>query len=148
MAKDYYLVKRSFYMKTLVTGFLVIIAIVSMAGMVMADIPDLVGNWTGPYSEYNGDTGFNEQETGFFFLNITEQKDRIIIGHTRFADTGTDVTREIAGIISADGTQLSITEENNGYSTGRIIGPDEIELTYLDDKEPISVAIDQFFRIP
>ncbi|NLV27206.1 MAG: hypothetical protein GXY48_08600 [Methanomicrobiales archaeon] len=134
-------------MKTLVTGFIFIVAIFSIAGIVEADIPDLVGNWTGPYTEYTGDTGFHEQDSGFFFINITEQKDRIFIGYSMYSNNGTKVTHDVAGVISADGTQVSLTEQDNGYSTGRIIGPDELELTYLTDNEPISVAIDRFFRI-
>jgi len=119
-----------------------------MAGITTADIPDLVGNWTGPYVEYKSGQGFSEVESGLFFLNITEQKDRIIIGYSSFKKSdGTEVTRELAGVISADGTELSLAEQNNGYSNGKIIGPDEFELTYLSDNDPISVAIDKFYRI-
>ena len=132
-------------------GFLAVLLLGLIAGMVgitTADIPDLVGNWTGPYVEYNSGEGFSEVESGLFFLNITEQKDRIIIGYTSFKKSdGTEVSRELAGVISADGTDLSLAEQNNGYSNGKIIGPDELELTYLSDNDPISVAIDTFYRI-
>ncbi len=132
-------------------GFLAVLLlglIVGLVGITTADIPDLVGNWTGPYVEYNSGEGFSEVESGLFFLNITEQKDRIIIGYTSFKKSdGTEVSRELAGVISADGTDLSLAEQNNGYSNGKIIGPDEFELTYLSDNDPISVAIDTFYRI-
>ena len=132
-------------------GFLAVLLlglIVGLVGITTADIPDLVGNWTGPYVEYNSGEGFSEVESGLFFLNITEQKDRIIIGYTSFKKSdGTQVSRELAGVISADGTDLSLAEQNNGYSNGKIIGPDEFELTYLSDNDPISVAIDTFYRI-
>ena len=132
-------------------GFLAVLLlglIVGLVGITTADIPDLVGNWTGPYVEYNSGEGFSEVESGLFFLNITEQKDRIIIGYTSFKKSdGTQVSRELAGVISADGTELSLAEQNNGYSNGKIIGPDEFELTYLSDNDPISVAIDTFYRI-
>lgn len=132
-------------------GFLAVLLlglIVGLVGITTADIPDLVGNWTGPYVEYNSGEGFSEVESGLFFLNITEQKDRIIIGYTSFKKSdGTQVSRELAGVISADGTDLSLAEQNNGYSNGKIISPDEFELTYLSDNDPISVAIDTFYRI-
>jgi len=132
-------------------GFLVVLLLGLIAGMVgvtTADIPDLVGNWTGPYVEYNSGQGFSEVDSGLFFLNITEQKDRIFIGYSSFKKSdGTEVTRELAGVISADGTELSLAEQNNGYSNGKIIGSDEFELTYLSDNDPISVAIDTFYRI-
>lgn len=132
-------------------GFLAVLILGLIGGVVgitTADIPDLVGNWTGPYVEYNSGEGFSEVESGLFFLNITEQKDRIIIGYSSFKKSdGTEVNRELAGVISADGTELSLAEQDNGYSNGKIIGPDEFELTYLSDNDPISVAIDEFFRV-
>lgn len=131
-------------------GLLIVLflgVIVGIVGITTADIPDLVGNWSGPYAEYNSGQGFSEKEGGFFFLNITEQQDRIFAGYSLYTSgNGTEVKRDLAGVISADGTELSLAEESNGYSTGKIIGPDEFELTYLFDN-PVSVAIDQFFRL-
>lgn len=119
-----------------------------MAGVTTADIPSLIGNWTGSYVEYNSGQGFSENEAGHFFVNITEQQDRIFVGYSSYTKSdGTEVIRELAGVISADGTELSLAEQNNGYSTGKIIGTDEFELVYLSDSDPIAVAIDRFFRI-
>lgn len=121
---------------------------VCVTGIATADIPSLVGNWTGPYVEYNGNEGFSENEGGFFFLNITEQQDRIFAGNSSYMKAdGTPVSMKMAGVISADGTEISVVEQNNGYSHGRILGTDAFELTYLTDKDPISVAVDQFNRI-
>jgi len=128
-------------------GVLILCMIMGMTGIASADIPNLVGNWTGPYVEYNADTGFADNEGGFFFLNITEQQDRIFTGYSLYVmDNGTPVTKNLAGVISIDGTELSLAEQNNGYSTGKILGPDSLELTYLSDNDPISVAVDQFNR--
>ncbi|MCA1915842.1 hypothetical protein [Methanospirillum hungatei] len=119
-----------------------------LAGITTAEIPNLVGNWTGPYIEYTSGQGFSDIDSGLFFVNITEQKDRIIIGYSLYQKSdGTKVIRELAGVISADGTELSLAEQNNGYSNGKIIGPDEFELTYRSDHDPIRVAIDTFYRI-
>lgn len=135
-------------MKGFVGVFFIIMALLCMAGITTADIPNLVGNWTGPYTEYNSDSGFSGEKDGMFFLNITEQNDRIFIGFTRFTDgKDIDVQKDIAGVINAEGTGFSLAEQDNGYSTGIITGQDELELTYLNDRDPISVAIDTFTRI-
>lgn len=119
-----------------------------MVCITTADIPDLIGNWTGPFVEYNSGQGFSEMNGGYFFLNITEQQDRIFVGYSSYTKSdGTQVIRELAGVISSDGTELSLVEQNNGYSSGKIIGPDEFEVVYLSDSDPIAVAIDQFIRI-
>lgn len=129
-------------------AFLLVCVFVGMVGISTADIPDLVGNWTGPYVEYNAGQGFSEQEEGVYFINITEQQDRIIVGYSSYSKSdGTEERVDLAGVVSADGTEISLAEQNNGYSTGKIISADEFELTYLSDKDPISVAIDRFFRI-
>jgi len=124
---------------------LVMLFITGIAG---ADIPDMVGNWTGPYDAHKADEGFFKGDSGVLFLNITEQKDRIIIGYTSLKKSdGTEEKRDLAGVISADGTEISCAERNNGYSHGTIIGPDEIELTYVSDTDPVRVALDRFYRI-
>lgn len=131
-------------------GYFVVLLLcffVSMMGIATADIPHLIGNWTGPYVEYNASEGFSENEGGFFFINITEQKDRIFVGNSSYIKAdGTPVRMKMAGVISADGTELSVVEQNNGYSHGKILGSDAFELTYLSDNDPISVAVDQFIR--
>lgn len=132
----------------MVAGFCIFVAFLCMVGITTADLPNLVGNWTGHYSEYNSGRGYSEQEGGFFFLNITEQNERIIAGYTQYKDmNGTDIMHDMAGVISSDGTQLSFTEQDNGYSAGEIIGPDELEIVYLNDNAPISAAVDTFKRI-
>ncbi|MDD1728263.1 MAG: hypothetical protein LUQ50_04225 [Methanospirillum sp.] len=135
-------------MRGLVGGICFFAALFCIVGITTADVPNLVGNWTGPYSEYNAKNGFSEQEGGFFFLNITEQNNRIFAGYSRYTDhNGTDVIDDLAGVINSNGTEFSFVEKNNGYSSGKIISPDELEVTYLNDNDPISVAIDTFIRI-
>ncbi len=127
---------------------LLLCMVVCVTGVATADIPNLVGNWTGPYLEYNASGGYSENEGGFFFLNITEQQDRIFSGNSSYVKAdGTPVLMKMAGVISADGKEISVVEQNNGYSHGTILGPDAFELIYLNDKEPISVAVDQFKRV-
>jgi hypothetical protein len=131
-------------------GYVTVLFLCLVLGMISittADIPSLVGNWTGPFVEYDNQT-FSELDAGIFYFNITEQKDRIFSGYSSYVKPdGTQLKTDMAGVISADGTELSVVEQNNGYSNGKILGPDAFELTYLSDKNPISVAVDQFIRI-
>jgi hypothetical protein len=128
-------------------GLVIVLALVCLIGISSAAVPDLIGNWTGISSQYLSGAGYSELESGTFFLNITEQHDRIFSGASLFRnEKGEKILRDFAGVISTDGTGLSLTEEENGYSTGKILGPDEIELTYLTDRDPICAAIDRFTR--
>lgn len=49
-------------------------------------------------------------------------------------------------MISADWTEFSCAEQNNGYSYEAITGPDEYELTYLSDPNLVGVVIDGFIE--
>jgi hypothetical protein len=113
-----------------------------------AVIPDLTGTWTGPMKGYDEYAGFTDYTNFTVEIHITEQRDRIFTGTIVFAPKGGKVTTTgIAGAISADGKTFSIVEKEWGYSTGRIIARDEIEITYLNDHTPYSAAIDSFKRV-
>ena len=134
-------------MNRMTAGVFTIVLLSCLAAISTADIPDLTGNWTGPYTEYQQPNGFFEGDAGRFSLNITEQQDRIFTGFLIYSRSdGSEVHREIVGVVSSDGTELSVAEKENGYSTGKILGPDEIELVYLSDKDPVSAAVDHLFR--
>jgi len=129
-------------------ALLMLSLIVCISGIATADIPVLLGNWTGSYAEYKAGQGFTDKEGGFFFLNITEQKDRIFAGYSTYTKSdGTLVSRNMAGAISADGTEISFVEENTGDSHGNIIGPNEFEVIFMTDTKPVTVAVDRFIRI-
>jgi hypothetical protein len=57
---------------------------------------------------------------------------------------GTETTTGFAGSIGRDGRTLSIAEKDGGYCSGTLLATDEIELTYMQDGSPYSVAIDSF----
>ena len=97
------------------------------------------------YDEY---AGFTDYANFTVEIHVTEQRGRLFFGTIVFSPKGGNVTSTgIAGAISDDGKTFSIVEKEWGYSTGRIIARDEIEITYLNDHTPYSVAIDSFTRV-
>ena len=96
---------------------------------------------------YDDPTGFTDYPALTVALNITEQHGRIFSGKVVFTKNGTTTSSGFAGAIGRDGRTHSLAEHNGGYSSGQVIGPDEIELTYLHDGSPYGAAIDSFRRV-
>ncbi len=112
-----------------------------------AAIPNLTGTWTGPMQGYDEGTGFSDYPDLGVTMTITEQHDRIFAGNITFVTNGTGTTSGFAGAIGRDGRTLAIAEQAGGYCTGTVLGPDEIELVYMEDGSPYSIAIDSFRRV-
>jgi hypothetical protein len=77
---------------------------------------------------------------------VTEQKGRIFAGRIEFTANGTRSSTGFAGAISRDGTTFTIAEKGGGYCLGEITAPDTIEVTYMEDGSPYSIAVDTFTR--
>jgi hypothetical protein len=111
-------------------------------------LPDLTGNWTGLMKGYDERTGFTDYPDMTMILTVTEQRDRLFIGYLVFTYTGGEgSSTDIAGVIGRDGRTLTIVEKDSGYSFGTILSHDEIELTYVTDTTPYSIAVDSFKRV-
>jgi len=111
-------------------------------------IPDLTGNWTGPMKGYDERTGFTDYPNMTMSLTVTEQRDRLFSGYLVFKyKSGNESSTVVAGAISRDGRTLTIVEKDDGYSFGTILSHDEIELTYVTDTTPYSIAVDSFKRV-
>ncbi len=111
-------------------------------------IPDLTGNWTGPMKGYDEGTGFTDYPDLTMRLTVTEQHDRIFSGYLVFTYKSSEKESEsVAGVISRDGRTLTMVEKGGGYNTGIILSNDEIELTYVNDGTPYSIAVDSFRRV-
>jgi hypothetical protein len=111
-----------------------------------AAIPDLTGNWTGPMQGYDQGTGFSDYRDFKVVMDVTGQHGRIFAGTITFTANGTASSSGFAGAIGRDGKTLTITEEAGGYCTGTVVGENEIELVYMQDGSPYSIAIDSFKR--
>jgi hypothetical protein len=113
---------------------------------VTAVIPNLTGTWTGPMAGYEEGTGFTDYNKNVMSIVITEQQGRIFAGYLTVSKTGTGSHYPLAGVISRDGSSFILSEKENGYASGAIIAPDEIEITWAKDSAPFSVAIDTLRR--
>ncbi|MEI7857932.1 MAG: hypothetical protein WCH85_10570 [Methanomicrobiales archaeon] len=150
-------------MKTAFTVLLVILAVLSCgctatapavpATTVSSDtktaqaIPDLTGNWTSTSSGYDEGTGFTDYSNMSMSLRVTEQRDRLFSGNLVFKYNGSEEsTLSIAGAIGRDGRTVTFVEKDAGYSFGTILSPNEIEMTYVDEVSPYSIAVNSFKR--
>jgi hypothetical protein len=118
-------------------------------GICSAEVPDLLGSWTGSWSGYDEGIGYsNLTENGRMILTVTEQEGRIFSGNITIKpknETGSD--EDFAGAIGLDNKTLYIAQFDKGYALGTIISNDEMELIYLSDGEKGSMAIDRLYRI-
>ena len=125
-----------------------ILMILMTTGICTAQVPDLVGNWTGSQNTYIAENGsytlFENQSTS---LVITEQKDRLFTGYVTYPSDGKVIVENLAGAISLDNKMFYVGESNEGYDIGTIISDDVIELIYLADGEHGRTVINTLYRI-
>lgn len=125
-----------------------ILALMSIMGITSADVPSLVGNWTGPYVGYEDKIGFVGHDEGSFSMNITEQKERIFAGFVITTDMqGNAMKKAITGVISPDNTGFYLAEQMEGYAIGYILREDKLEIIYLQFSDPIFAGIDYLDRV-
>ena len=124
-----------------------IFLIILITGICAAQIPDLVGNWTGYAPAYFVEDGVHDLvEDDRIVLAVVEQNDRLFTGNITFMRDGEEVVEAFAGAIGSDNKTLYIAE-SKGYGFGAIISEDEFEMVYLEHGKPAIAAIDQFHRI-
>ena len=70
-----------------------------------------------------------------------------LTGKILFTQNGIAFISGFTGAVGSDRRTLFITEEFSGHCTGEIVEEDEIELIYLGDGSPFSVAIDSFRQV-
>jgi hypothetical protein len=130
-------------------SFIVLVLVFWATGMCAAEVPNLLGTWTGL-----GNGLYNENGTAKLTENwsvsatIGEQKDHLFAGNLTYLDkNGTEVVEGFAGAIDSDNKKLYIAEFREGYDIGTIISEDEIELIYLYDGKMGNIEIDRLHRI-
>ena len=127
--------------------WVVLLAFLAM-GICTAQIPDLLGNWTGSENEYIAEHGsYKLSENTSVSYAITEQKDRLFTGNVTYMENGKEMVEGFAGAIGLDNKTLYIAEFKEGYDFGTIISDDEIELIYLEDGETGKATVDEIHRI-
>jgi len=114
-------------------------------GLSAAEIPNLVGNWTGSYEGYANGIGYKAvNETDAITLVISEQQGRLFTGNLREMGQG---TAAVSGVIALDNQTFYMTESDGGYDIGTVLTSDTIELLYLEDGEKGGAFIDEFHRV-
>ncbi len=117
-------------------------------GICAAEVPDLVGNWSGSTNGYFEEDGsYMLYENGSINLTIAEQNDRLFTGNITYVLNGTETVKGFAGAIGPDNETLYMAELNEGYDIGTVISDDELELIYLADGESGWASIDTFHRM-
>jgi hypothetical protein len=118
-------------------------------GICVAEVPNLLGNWTGLeswYGEVNGSAKLTENEG--LNLTVVEQKDRLFTGNLTYKSVnGTEMVEGFSGAIGLDNKTLYLSEFKEGYDMGTIISNDEIELIYLLDGKNAETTISRLHRI-
>lgn len=124
-----------------------LILILSATGICVAEIPNLVGNWTGSGPGYDEDLGYVDEADYSLNFSVTTQKDRIFNGNISYRVNGTEVVEGFAGAIGLDNKTIYIAEFNSGYDLGTIISKDEIEMIYIQDGDPTEVFAETLRRV-
>ena len=133
--------------KILISALLVLVFWAT--GMCAAEVPNLLGNWTGSGNALDAVNG-SSKLTENLIVNVTigDQKDRLFAGNLTYMDkNGTEIVEGFAGAIGSDNKAFYIAEFRDGYDMGTIISEDVIELIYLHDGKMGNVEIDRLHRI-
>ena len=137
-------------MRKVVFGLVLLLVCMSIVGVCIADVPDFIGTWSGSAVADHEERGIIEGPDNSIIMNVTEQNDRIFSGEIQILNKdGTYRSEKFAGIIELGGTEFKIIEFDKGFSLGDILGPDEIELIYLENTEgegPAIVSSNHLFR--
>jgi hypothetical protein len=122
--------------------------LLAAAGISSAQLPDLVGNWTGSAAGYiEGRVYWETLNSSAIVMMIEEQKDRLFTGRMIFRlAEGKQRVEGFSGSIALDNKTLYIAEYDRGYDVGTMISPDEMELIYLEDGANLTAAIDHLYR--
>ncbi|MCK9580394.1 MAG: hypothetical protein M0Q92_08075 [Methanoregula sp.] len=101
--------------------------------------PDLVGLWTGTTTGHINAKGFRDAGSPEF--NITEQKGIAFTGYKEYPDMdGKMYYEEFSGVINKRG-EIFIAEKEYGVIIGDLIGPDTLELSYVEDGDDAKAFI-------
>ena len=111
----------------------------------IANMPNLVGNWTGTYTGYIEETGY-QVFSNVVTMRVIEQNDPLFKGQTTFLRNRTVITTDFAGVLSRDGKSFETVEYPDGYGDGVIISEDEIELIFRDNTNPSRIVINTLKR--
>lgn len=115
------------------------VLLVATTGLSIAEIPKLVGNWTGSIKGYDENAGYMDiNKTGNLNMMISEQRGQVFTGNfsINFSLPQTGLMQEtegFSGAIGLDNKTLYIAEYDRGYDIGTVLSNDTIEAVYIED---------------
>jgi len=130
------------------------VLLVATIGLSVAEIPNLVGNWTGSFKGYDKDSYIDANGTGNLNMIISEQRGQAFIGNfiLNYSSPQTGLVQQtegFSGAIGLDNKTLYIAEFDRGYDIGTILSNDTIEAIYIEDgtEEMAGAYITTYHRI-
>jgi hypothetical protein len=118
---------------------LAVLMMMAAAGLSTAEIPNLIGNWTGSITGYDRNMSYIDiNKTGALNMTISDQRGRVFNGsfslNFSLPQTGPVQTTEgFSGAIGLDNRTLYMAEYDKGYDIGTVLSNDSIELIYLEE---------------
>jgi hypothetical protein len=120
-------------------------------------VPDLKGTWTGPYSVIRSN-GFGD---GILELRVIEQRGPLLKVEKAWklaegsapGDVGgelfTKADEPLVGVIGFDGREVQLAEQGDeGTYSGRLTGPDTLELIYIESDQQATAYRVRLTRTP
>jgi hypothetical protein len=120
-------------------------------------VPDLLGTWVGPYSVIRSN-GFAD---GLLQLKVVEQRGPLLKVEKSWkvapggapGDVGgelfTEAAEPMVGVIGFDGREVQFAEQGDeGTYSGRLIGPDTLELIYIESDQQATAYRVRLQRAP
>ncbi|MFB3764281.1 MAG: hypothetical protein ACE14P_03425 [Methanotrichaceae archaeon] len=127
--------------------YLVLLVFLAM-GVCTAQIPNLMGNWTGFEKGYDAENGsYKSVENDSINLSFVEQRDRVFTGNVSYMYKGKAIVEAFAGAINPDNKTFYLTQIDKGYSIGTIVSDNKIDLIYLAEGGEGAATFEEYRRI-
>jgi hypothetical protein len=135
--------------------FVIVALMMAAVGISTAEIPNLIGNWTGSFQGYDKHAGYMDvNETGSLYMIISDQRGRVFTGNFTInfslPQTGlVQMTEGFSAVIGWDNKTLYFAEYDKGYDIGTVLSNDSIEAIYIEegDGETAGAYICSYHRI-
>ena len=113
----------------------------AVAAASAAEVPNLVGTWTGKTDSIGDEHGLRTRERT---VHITEQTDRRFRGYFDY-EAG---HKDIFGIVFPDDTSFAwVSKASKGTVQGRILGPDQIAACYIESGADATAGCSDLKRV-
>jgi hypothetical protein len=114
------------------------------AAVTTTAIPDVIGIWTGMTYGHSQDEGFRQHDKSRY--NISKQTGYAFLGSKEYIrEDGKTYYENFSGVVSDSG-EIYMADNPKGYSSGKLTGPDTMELYYVEDGPGAKAYLSRFTR--